>query len=184
MHPPTTIRPDGGRVRARARPALMTLLRTLLVASSVAACVGGPTGPTPRPVAGTEASPRDVNIVAKDYEFIPAEVDLVAGETVLFHLLNGGLAVHEVVIGDQAVQNAWEAAEAQSVDAPPGPTPVVSVPPGLAGLRVVLVSGQRVDVRWTVPRDVGPSLIVGCHIPGHYAKGMHVPIVLVAPATG
>lgn len=121
--------------------------------------------------------------MAKDYEFVPPQVDLVAGETVLFHLLNGGLAVHEVVIGDQRVQDAWEAAEATTVDAPPGPTPVVSVPPDVAGLRVVLLSGQRVDVRWTVPTSVAPSspLIVGCHIPGHYAKGMHVPVVLVTP---
>lgn len=137
-------------------------------------------------MAGTSALPREVNVVAKDYEFVPPEIDLVPGETVLFHLLNGGLAVHEVVIGDQRVQDAWEAAEAATVDAPPGPTPVVSVPPDVAGLRVVLLSGQRVDVRWTVPVDVAASapLIVGCHIPGHYARGMHVPVVMVAPGPG
>lgn len=151
----------------------------------IAACLGGPSAPTPRPVAGTEASPREVSVIAKDYLFVPSEVALVPGETVLFHFVNGGLAVHEVVIGDQEVQDAWEGAEARTVDAPPGPTPVVSVAPGLAGLRVVLASGQRVDVRWTVPAGVSPpSLIVGCHIPGHYAKGMHVPIVLIAPAPG
>ena len=150
------------------------------------ACVGGGSGATPRPVGGTAASPREVNIVAKDYEFVPPEVDLVPGETVLFHLLNGGLAVHEVVIGDQRVQDAWEAAEAATVDAPPGPTPVVSVPPEVAGLRVVLLSGERVDVRWTVPSNVAGSepLIVGCHIPGHYAKGMHVPVVFVPQPAG
>jgi uncharacterized cupredoxin-like copper-binding protein len=122
-----------------------------------------------------------VNIVAKDYLFLPSEVELVPGETVLLHVVNGGLAVHEAVIGDQAVQDAWEIAEAATVDAPPGPTPVVSVPPGVAGLRVVVASGQREDVLWTVPLGEGP-LIVGCHIPGHYARGMHVPVRIVSPS--
>ena len=83
-------------------------------------------------------------------------MDLVPGETVLFHLVNAGLEVHEVVIGDARVQAAWEAAEAATVGAPPGPTPLVSVPPGLAGLRVVIRSGERVDVRWTVPSPAAP----------------------------
>ena len=49
------------------------------------------------------------------------------------------------------VQDAWEVAEAATVGAPPGPTPVVSVPPEVAGLRVVVRSGERVDIVWTVP---------------------------------
>lgn len=121
-----------------------------------------------------------MNIVAKDYLFLPSEVELVPGETVLLHVINGGLAVHEAVIGDQAVQDAWEIAEAATVDAPPGATPLVSVPPGVEGLRIVVASGQREDVLWTVPAATAP-LIVGCHIPGHYAKGMHVPVRFVAP---
>ena len=60
------------------------------------------------------------------------------GETVLLHVINGGLEVHEAVIGDAAVQDAWEVAEAATAGAPPGPTPLVSVPPGVAGLRVVV----------------------------------------------
>ena len=64
---------------------------------------------------------------------MPDPVDLVPGETVLFHFVNGGLEIHEAVIGDAAVQDAWEAAEAATVGHPPGPTPVVSVPPAVAG---------------------------------------------------
>ena len=50
--------------------------------------------------------------------------------------------------GDEAVQTAWEAAEAAVEGAPPGPTPVVSVPPELAGLRSSSApgsAGRRVD---------------------------------------
>ena len=55
----------------------------------------------------------------------------------------------------------------------------MSVPPDVAGLRVVVASGQRVDVTWTVPADAAAvrrhgALLIGCHIPGHWAKGMVV----------
>jgi len=167
------------RLPASGRRALPGLLAA--AALLVAACAGAEAGPTPPIRPGSPDAPREVNIIAKDYTFIPAVVDLVPGETVLFHVVNGGLAVHEVVIGDQAVQDAWEIAEAATVDAPPGPTPAVSVPPGVAGLRIVVPSGGRVDVRYVVPRTDG--LIVGCHIPGHYAKGMHVPVRFATPGS-
>ncbi len=142
---------------------------------------------TPPISPGNSSVPREVNIIAKDWEFLPDPVDLVPGETVLFHFVNGGLEIHEMVIGDAAVQDAWEVAEAATVGHPPGPTPVVSVPPGLEGLRVVAASGQRVDVVWTVPRlavtsSADAALMIGCHIPGHWAKGMVVPIRFVRPS--
>lgn len=138
--------------------------------------------PTPPISPGTGGAPRDVNIIAKDYSFVPPVVDLVPGETVLLHVINGGLEVHEAIIGGQAVQDAWEIAEAATVGHPPGPTPAVSVPPDVAGVRIVVQSGERRDVVWTVPEDPAEvaALIFGCHIPGHYAKGMWVP-VRVAP---
>jgi uncharacterized cupredoxin-like copper-binding protein len=154
----------------------------LVVLVAAAACSSGPVT-TPPIIPGTVTAAREVNVIAKDWQFLPDRVDLVLGETVLFHILNGGLDVHDVVIGGPEVQGAWERAEAATVGQLPGPTAVVSVPPELAGLRVVVASGQRVDVAWTVPIDAGaPSgggLVVGCHIPGHWEKGMVVPIRLV-----
>lgn len=151
-----------------------------LVAILVMACDAvGPvaTGPiTP----GSSAAPREVNLIAKDYSFLPDSLDLAPGETILLHVINGGLEVHEAVIGDASVQAAWEIAEAATVGAPPGPTPVVSVPPDVAGLRVVVRSGERVDVIWTAPSVTAP-LIVGCHIPGHWEKGMQIPVRWVEP---
>ena len=58
---------------------------------------------------------REVNIVMKDWIFLPDPVDVVPGETVLLHVVNGGLEVHELVIGDQRVQDAWEAAELATI---------------------------------------------------------------------
>jgi uncharacterized cupredoxin-like copper-binding protein len=146
-----------------------------------AGCAPAPPGPTPIPTPGTSAHPREVNIIAREYTYDPSTVDLVRGETVLLHIVNAGLDVHEVVIGDTATQDAWEVAEAALAGAPPGPTPVVSVPPDRAGLRIVVTSGQRVDALWTVPADSAPALIVGCHIPGHWARGMQVPVRFIEP---
>jgi uncharacterized cupredoxin-like copper-binding protein len=150
-----------------------------LVAAAAAGCDAGPPSPTPPIVPGASASPREVNIITKDYSFLPDALDLVPGETVLLHVINGGLEVHEAVIGDAAVQDAWEAAEAATVGHPPGPTPIVTVPPDVAGLRIVVASGQRVDVVWTVPLGAPSSptaWLVGCHIPGHWARGMQIPV--------
>jgi uncharacterized cupredoxin-like copper-binding protein len=148
-----------------------------------AACDSGP-AVTPNITPGTSDHPRAVVIVAKDYEFIPAIVDLVPGETVVFQVIDGGLVAHEAVIGPGPVQDAWEAAEAPTASAPPGPTPVVSVAPGLEGVRIVVGSGERKDVTWTVPLaapDEPGGWSVGCHIPGHWAQGMVVPVRFVGP---
>lgn len=155
----------------------------LLVSAVAAGCAEAPTT-TPPITPGSSGSPRDVNIVARDNVFSPPAVDLVPGETVLLHVINGGLLLHEAIIGDQSVQDAWEMAEANQPPVRPGVTPVVSVPPGVSGLRIVVRSGERVDVTWTVPADPAEvtKLIVGCHVPGHYAKGMHVPVRIVALA--
>ena len=161
------------------------MLVALLLAAEVAACDAAPPSATPPIVPGASATPREVNIITKDYAFLPDALDLVAGETVLLHVINGGLEVHEAVIGDAAVQAAWEVAEAATAGRPPGPTPVVTVPPEVAGLRIVVSSGQRVDVVWTVPSTTSSAATpwqVGCHIPGHWARGMQIPIRWVVPA--
>jgi uncharacterized cupredoxin-like copper-binding protein len=167
----------GGLARA-------TVVLALLVAVlGVAGCDSGSVAPpTPLPSAGSVAHPREVNLIMHDYSFTPDPVDVVPGETVLLHVVNAGLETHEAVIGDQSVQDAWEIAEAATVGAPPGPTPVVSVPPGVAGLRVVVPSGGRADVLWTVPASPSGvrSLLIGCHIPGHYAKGMKASVRVAA----
>ncbi len=79
-----------------------------------------------------------VNIITRDYAYTPPVVDLVPGETVLLHVINTGLEVHEAVFGTFPQQLAWEAAEEATVGHPPGPTPRVDGPPGFDGTRVVV----------------------------------------------
>lgn len=158
-------------------PLRSRLILAAVLAALVMGCADGP-ATTPPITPGTASRPREVNIIARDDVFSPPVLDLVPGETVMLHVLNGGLEVHEAIIGTVAVQDAWEAAEAAAPPAPPGATPAISVPPGVDGVRIVVRSGERVDLVWTVPPTVAEvgGLIVGCHIPGHYAKGMHVPV--------
>lgn len=165
------------RLRVHAGPALV-----VLAAIALAGCDAGAAGPTPPIVAGSSAVPREVNIVLKDWVFLPDPVDVAPGETILLHVVNGGLDIHELVIGDQGVQDAWEVAEGAAADPPPGPTPVVSVGPNVAGVRVVVPSGQRVDLAWTVPSDAASldRLLLGCHIPGHWARGMRASLRIAA----
>lgn len=150
----------------------------------VAACDAGP-AVTPAITPGTADHPRAVVILAKDFAFIPPIVDLVPGETVVFQVINGGLVAHEAVVGTTSVQAAWEAVEAATAFAPPGPTPVLSVAPDIVaiGVRMFVGSGQRNDVPWVVPASAANdgSWSIGCHIPGHLAAGMIVPIRFVAP---
>jgi uncharacterized cupredoxin-like copper-binding protein len=121
--------------------------------------------------AGTAAEPRPVTVIMRDYRFDPTPVVLVPGETVRFTVFNAGLEVHDFVLGDAAVQQAWSEADAAAT--PPNllaTAPPASVPPGTGGLRIFLRSGQQASVDYAVPSDEQLSLL--CHIPGHIEKGM------------
>jgi len=172
--------PTSGR---RSTKGLATGLLAASLITGLGACDEGPVI-TPAITPGTLADPRGVILIARDYAFVPPVVDLVPGETVVVQLIDGGLITHEAVFGPSAVQDAWEAAEAPLSSAPPGSSPDVSIPPELGGLRIVVTSGERRDVTWTVPANAAADAggwFVGCHIPGHWAEGMVVPIRFVGP---
>ncbi|HYN69507.1 MAG TPA: hypothetical protein VEX41_04785 [Candidatus Eisenbacteria bacterium] len=162
-------------------PRIARLVAVVASVLGLVACEAGP-ATTPAITPGTSANPRAVVILARDYTYAPPVVDLVPGETVVLQVVNGGLTLHEAVIGAQSVQDAWEAADAPYAAAPPGEQPQVSIAPELGGLRILVRSGERVDVTWTVPADAasqGTAWFVGCHIPGHWSQGMVVPVRFV-----
>ena len=135
---------------------------------------------TPPITPGVAAAPREVNVILKDYQFVPAVVDVVPGETIRLNVVNGGLDTHELIIGTKDVQDAWAEAERPAADPPPGPTPPVAVPPGREGIRIVARSGETRTIVWTVPADAG-DLLLGCHISDHYERGMAGLIHAVGP---
>jgi uncharacterized cupredoxin-like copper-binding protein len=112
----------------------------------------------------------------RDYHFDPTPLHLYPGETISLTVFNAGMVEHELVLGDQAVQNAWALADAAATPAAPFATaPPASVPAGTGGLRIVLPSGGQTTVIYVVP-DVAPLMF--CNLPGHQAEGMVGEVVL------
>jgi len=140
---------------------------------------GRPAQPQQIAQPGTVDSPRDVNVIMRDYVFNPTPLYLVAGETVRFNIINGGLVEHEFVLGDAAVQAAWR--DADGAATPPAPFATAapaSVPPSVGGLRVVLPSGASTSVLYNVPADDGLALL--CHLPGHVEQGMVAEVIVLS----
>ena len=100
------------------------VLAALALAALLLAACGATSAPaTPAITPGSAGAPRQVNVILRDYAILPGIVDLVPGETITLNVVNGGLDIHELVVGPQAVQEAWQAAEAPAVDPPPGRPP-------------------------------------------------------------
>jgi len=145
------------------------------------ATLAGAPAPTPGPTGqpGTDGAPRDVNVIMRDYHFDPTPLYLYPGETIRLNVFNGGMVEHELVLGDAAVQSAWDIADAAAT--PPAPfatAPPASVNPDDAGLRVVLASGGTASVIYHVPAAGGLQML--CHLPGHLERGMAADVVFVA----
>jgi len=128
---------------------------------------------------GTQANPRPVNVIMRDYVFNPTPLYLVRGETVRLQIVNAGLVAHELVLGDAGVQGAWAAANAAAT--PPSAfasAPAASVPATIGGVRALLASGESVSIDYEVPHDGSLELV--CHLPGHLDQGMIGQAVLVS----
>jgi uncharacterized cupredoxin-like copper-binding protein len=143
------------------------------------AAIAGAPAPTAAPSAqpGTDAAPRDVNIIMRDYHFDPTPLYLYAGETVRLNVFNGGMVEHELVLGGPAVQAAWTEADAAAT--PPADfatAPPASVDPSVGGVRVVVASGGQQTLIYHVP--LTDPLQLECHLPGHLERGMSAPVVL------
>ena len=169
-----------GPARVSRAPVLVLVAGLALAAALV--LLGARLAATPAPPPdlsqpGTEAQPRAVNVILRDYAFNPTPLYLVPGETVQFNIINGGLVPHEFVLGDEDVQRAWASANAAAT--PPAAlatAPPASVAPSTGGVRVLLGSGGSASLRYEVPSGV--RLELACHLPGHVAEGMVGRVVL------
>jgi uncharacterized cupredoxin-like copper-binding protein len=175
--------PAGSGARQISRGPVIVLIAGAALAVSLVllgAAIAGAPAPTPAPSAqpGTDAAPREVNVIMRDYHFDPTPLYLYPGETIKLNVLNGGMVEHELVLGGPDVQAAWTGADADAT--PPAPfatAPPASVAPGLEGLRIVLASGGTASVIYHVPLS-GPLQML-CHLPGHLERGMATDVVLV-----
>lgn len=108
--------------------------------------------------AAPAAPPRIVDITMRDNDFSKASVLIAEGETITFRFTNAGAVEHEAFIGDEAAQAAHAAEHDHSADA-------VTVQPGQTG-----------ELTYTFAEK--GTLIMGCHIPGHYEAGMKSRLVV------
>lgn len=129
---------------------------------------------------GTLSNPRQVNVILRDYAFNPDPLHLVAGETVRFNLVNGGLVEHEFVLGERGFQEAW--ARAYAAATPPGAfatLPPVQADEPSGGVRVLVASGASASVNYHVPDEAVLELV--CHLPGHIERGMVAAVEVADP---
>jgi uncharacterized cupredoxin-like copper-binding protein len=125
---------------------LAGLLTVLVGASSASG------GTAARPTAGT------IRITIHYSRFDPAAIAVEPGQTVRFVIRNTDPIDHEFILGDERIQQVHEAGT--EAHHPPRPGEV-SVP-----------SGTTVVTTYTFPVE-RTELLFGCHLPDHYAFGMH-----------
>jgi uncharacterized cupredoxin-like copper-binding protein len=111
------------------------------------------------PLAG--GGERTVVVTMRHSRFEPAAVRVDPGERVRFVLRNTDPIDHEFILGDDAVQRRHEEGrQRQHHGDVPGER---SVP-----------AGQEAATAYAFPATLdGRVLTFACHLPGHYAYGMH-----------
>jgi uncharacterized cupredoxin-like copper-binding protein len=113
---------------------------------------------------------RTVVVTMRHSRFEPAAVRVDPGERVRFVLRNTDPIDHEFILGDDAVQRRHEQGrERQHHGDVPGER---SVP-----------AGQEAATTYAFPAALdGRVLAFACHLPGHYAYGMHGTVRVGRPA--
>jgi len=103
------------------------------------------------------SSERTVELTVRHSRFSVEELRVRPGETVRFILRNTDPIPHELIVGDQAVQDVHEKGTEVHHAGRPGE---VSVAPGATA-----VTTYRFG-------RAGSHVLFGCHLPGHWAYGM------------
>jgi uncharacterized cupredoxin-like copper-binding protein len=140
----------------------------VVVVACAAAALGAVRATGARP---DEAGPdRTVVVTMRHSRFEPAAVRVDPGERVRFVLRNTDPIDHEFILGDDAVQRRHEQGrERQHHGDVPGER---SVP-----------AGQEAATTYAFPAALdGRVLAFACHLPGHYAYGMHGTVRVGRPA--
>ena len=143
--------------QARARGVLLGLAAMLVTGVAAAGCSG-------RAEAGD--GERAVVVTMHHSRFEPREITVEPGSTVRFVLRNTDPIDHELILGDDAVQQ-WHEKGTDAHHDGPGE---VSVP-----------AGEERTTTFTFNWTGSGQLEYACHLPGHYAYGMRG-VVHVRPA--
>ncbi len=107
---------------------------------------------------------RTVGVTIHFSRFDLASLQVAPGETVRFVVTNTDPIDHEFLVGDAELQQVHEDGTEASHGARTGE---ISVP-----------AGATVETTFTFPDRLAPGWEFACHLPGHYAYGMHGPITM------
>ncbi|MDR6715204.1 putative cupredoxin-like copper-binding protein [Pseudomonas hunanensis] len=129
---------------------------------------------------------RTVEVVLKDIAFEPSSLQVKAGETVRFVLINQGQLPHEFNLGDKAMHVAHQkemlAMQGKIFTAGDQHEGMDHSQMGHgehahdAGNTVLLQPGKRGELTWTF-RTSAP-IEFACNVPGHYQAGMVGPLTI------
>jgi uncharacterized cupredoxin-like copper-binding protein len=101
---------------------------------------------------------RTVEITIHFSRFSASSIPVAPGETVRFEIHNEDPIDHEFIVGDRYVQRIHENGTEPSHGAKPG--------------EVTVPAGETVETTYTFP-TTPEHVEFACHLPGHYAYGMH-----------
>jgi uncharacterized cupredoxin-like copper-binding protein len=129
---------------------------------------------------------RSVEVVLNDMSFDPTAIEVKAGETVRFVLVNNGQLLHEFNLGDAAMHAKHQQEMLQMQQSGMlTPTSMKEMSHGMAGMdhaamghgmkhddpnSVLVEPGKTAELTWTFSKAT--SLEFACNIPGHYQAGM------------
>jgi len=124
---------------------------------------------------------RTVEVVLKDIAFEPKSLEVKAGETVRFVLINEGKLPHEFNLGDKAMhaehQKEMLAMQGKLFTAGMNHEGMDHGQMNHGGGNTVLVQpGQRAELTWTFRKSA--PIEFACNVPGHYQAGMVGPLTI------
>jgi len=138
-----------------------------------------------QPAPAAKAS-RSVEVVMGDMSFNPKAIEIKAGETVRFVLINEGKLPHEFNLGDKAMhaehQKEMLAMQGKLFTAGMNHEGMDHGQMGHgahghdAGNTVLVQPGQRAELTWTFRKSA--PIEFACNVPGHYQAGMVGPLTI------
>ncbi|OYU06715.1 MAG: copper-binding protein [Pseudomonas sp. PGPPP1] len=123
---------------------------------------------------------RTVEVTLQDIAFAPKSLDVKAGETVRFVLVNKGQLLHEFNLGDAAMHAAHQKEmlqmQASGMLTSTGMGKMDHSAMGHGAMKhddpnsVLVEPGKTAELTWTFTQATG--LEFACNLPGHYQAGM------------
>ena len=162
---------------------LPQVLAVCLLALSVDAMADAAHGYAFGEAAPASKATRTVEVTLQDISFSPTSIDVKAGETVRFVLVNKGQLLHEFNLGDAAMHAAHQKEmlqmQASGMLTATGMGKMDHSAMGhgdMGGMKhddpnsVLVEPGKTAELTWTFTKATG--LEFACNLPGHYQAGM------------